>query len=105
MFDRALQQAVATFSAHNGPVNKVIYHPSADIVFSASNDNTCRIWPLEGIFKLYIAPTFFCILGGAGATVKAHNNHVTGISLHATGQYILSTSRDKSWAFSDIGTG
>jgi len=90
VFDRALEKTLSSFTTHEGPVTKVIYHPTENIVFSASNDNTCRIWPMDG---------------GAGTTIKAHNNHVTGISLHATGQYLLSASRDKSWAFSDIKSG
>ena len=52
--------------------------------------NTVRIWPLAG---------------GAGTTVKAHKAEVTGISLHATGDYILSVSKDKSWALSEIRNG
>ena len=69
---------------------QVIYHPSDDVCFSASADNTVRIWPLAG---------------GAGTTVKAHKAEVTGISLHATGDYILSVSKDKSWALSEIRNG
>jgi len=30
---------------------------------------------------------------------------VTGISLHATGDYLLSSSTDQNWAFSDIRSG
>merc|ERR1711990_849796 len=90
VYDRSVEKAIASFTTHNDMVTKVLYHPSEDIVFSASNDNTCRVWPLDG---------------GTGATIKAHNNHVTGMSLHATGQYILTASRDKAWAFSDIASG
>lgn len=56
-------------------------------------------------FIFFAARWLMFFLGGAGTTIKAHNNHVTGISLHATGQYLLSASRDKSWAFSDISSG
>jgi len=90
VFDRALKKTIASFASHDDAVNKVLYHPSEDIVFSASKDNTCRIWPLEG---------------GAGVTLKVHNAEVTGISLHATGKFLLSASRDQSWAFSDIKSG
>ena len=30
---------------------------------------------------------------------------MTGLSLHATGEYVLSTSLDQHWAFSDIRVG
>ena len=37
--------------------------------------------------------------------LRVHEGPVTGLSLHATGDYILSTSTDQHWAFSDIRTG
>ena len=36
---------------------------------------------------------------------QAHSNAVTGISLHPTGDYLLSSSLDNHWAFSDIRNG
>ena len=48
VFDRQVEKTVSTFSTHEGPVTSVIYHPTEDIVFSASDDSTARIWPLEG---------------------------------------------------------
>lgn len=37
--------------------------------------------------------------------LSCHSGPVTGLSLHPTGDYLLSTSSDKHWAFSDIKTG
>jgi len=37
--------------------------------------------------------------------IRAHEGPVTGVSLHPTGDYVLSTSADQYWAFSDIRTG
>lgn len=37
--------------------------------------------------------------------IRAHEGAVTGVSLHPTGDYVLSTSADQNWAFSDIRTG
>lgn len=37
--------------------------------------------------------------------MRVHDGPVTGLSLHATGDYVLSTSTDQHWAFSDIRTG
>ncbi|KAJ8000913.1 hypothetical protein DPEC_G00185320 [Dallia pectoralis] len=36
---------------------------------------------------------------------RAHEAGVTGLSLHAAGDYLLSSSEDQYWAFSDIQTG
>ena len=37
--------------------------------------------------------------------LRCHDGPVTGLSLHPTGDYVLSTSQDKYWSFSDIRTG
>lgn len=37
--------------------------------------------------------------------IRSHEGPVTGLSLHPTGDYVLSTSTDQHWAFSDIRTG
>ena len=34
-----------------------------------------------------------------------NQGEVSGVSVHATGEYIVSTSTDKSWAFCDIAAG
>ena len=40
-----------------------------------------------------------------GVVLQAHGGAVTGISLHPTGDYLLSSSLDQHWAFSDIRNG
>lgn len=62
-----------------------------DVVFTSSPDTTIRIW---------IVANASCT-----QTINAHDAPVTGLSLHATGDYLLSCSEDKHWAFSDIATG
>ena len=37
--------------------------------------------------------------------LRVHDGPVTGLSLHATGDYVLTTSTDQHWTFSDIATG
>ncbi|KAH9499388.1 Pre-mRNA-processing factor 19 [Bulinus truncatus] len=69
----------------------VIYHPEEELVITASPDNTIRVWGIT---------TASC-----GQIIRAHDAPVTGISLHATGDYLLSCSTDMHWAFSDIRTG
>jgi len=90
VYDTNAAAVVSKFDGHKGAVSKVVYHTSKDVVFSASEDSTVRVWSLEG---------------GAGTTIKAHKAAVTGIALHPLGSYILSSSKDHSWAFSDIESG
>lgn len=58
---------------------------------TASPDASIRIWDV-----------------GTSQTIqllRAHDQPVTGLSLHPTGDYVLSTSTDQHWAFSDIRAG
>uniref|UniRef100_A0A8C5UYT4 Pre-mRNA-processing factor 19 n=1 Tax=Microcebus murinus TaxID=30608 RepID=A0A8C5UYT4_MICMU len=85
------EQILATLKGHTKKVTSVVFHPSQDLVFSASPDATIRIWSV---------PNASCV-----QVVRAHESAVTGLSLHATGDYLLSSSDDQYWAFSDIQTG
>ena len=61
-------------------------------MFTASQDQTIRVW---GVQKT--AP--------CAHVIRAHEGPVTGLSLHATGDYLLSCSTDANWAFSDVRVG
>ncbi|CAL8263991.1 unnamed protein product [Lota lota] len=91
VFDKSEEQIVATLKGHTKKVTSVIYHPSQAVVFSASPDSTIRVWSVTG--------------GNCVQVVRAHEAAVTGLSLHATGDYLLSSSEDQYWAFSDVQTG
>lgn len=54
-----------------------------DLVFTASPDSTIRVWGVQ---------TAQC-----AQIIRAHDSPVTGISLHATGDYLLSSSVDMVW--------
>ena len=51
-------------------------------MFSASPDSTIRVWSVTG--------------GNCVQVVRAHEAAVTGLSLHATGDYLLSSSEDQA---------
>lgn len=117
VFDKSEEQIVVTLKGHAKKVTSVIFHPSqvvlshflahflwqkihADkcankkvpfltllsslpqsMVFSASPDATIRVWSVTG--------------GNCVQVVRAHEAGVTGLSLHATGDYLLSSSEDQ----------
>merc|ERR1712238_141657 len=85
------EQVVTILKGHTKKVSRVVYHPNEDTAITASFDSTIRIWNV---------PTSQTI-----QLLRVHDGPVTGLSLHATGDYILSTSTDQHWAFSDIRTG
>ena len=51
-----------------------------ELVFSASPDTTIRVWGIQQ--------------RSCAQVIRAHEGAVTGISLHATGDYLLSSSTD-----------
>jgi len=69
---------------------QVVCHQDESVVISGSVDSTIRIWNVNS---------------KAVNVIRCHEGAVTGLSLHATGDYILSSSLDHHWAFSDIRTG
>lgn len=60
-------------------------------MLSGSLDCTIRLWDAQSSQLRQV--------------IRAHDGAITGLSLHATGDYILSSSMDQYWAFSDFRTG
>lgn len=124
VFDKTSEQILATLKGHTKKVTSVVFHPSQvraldflqsfsmreclrkfsihllkesglpglhavfqllfalqELVFSASPDATIRIWSVSGASCVQV--------------VRAHESAVTGLSLHATGDYLLSSSDDQ----------
>ena len=69
----------------------MVYHMREDVVITGSHDNTVRVWN--------------AVTGNCGHVLRVHDGPVTGVSLHATGDYVLTSSSDQHWTFSDINTG
>jgi len=92
VFNKDTEQVVAILQGHTKKVTSVIYHPDEEVVFTASQDQSIRVW---GVQKT--AP--------CAHVLRVHDGPVTGLSLHATGDYILSCSSDAHWAFSDVRVG
>eukprot|EP01098_Paradermamoeba_levis_P004367 TRINITY_DN1880_c0_g1_i4.p2 TRINITY_DN1880_c0_g1~~TRINITY_DN1880_c0_g1_i4.p2 ORF type:complete len:294 (-),score=85.37 TRINITY_DN1880_c0_g1_i4:23-904(-) len=92
------------FSGHSKKVTDVLFHrytvsasntatSDRDIVFSASADKTVRFWS-------HSDSGYTCT-----NVVKTHTAEVTQLTLHPLGDYLVSCSLDRSWAFHDIHTG
>ena len=69
----------------------MLLHASKDLAFSCSADKTVKVWTPSN--------------GKCAYTFKQHKADVTGVSVHATGDYLVSASMDKSWALYDLATG
>lgn len=92
VFNKETEQVVSTLKGHQKQLTSVIYHPTErNTIISSSLDATIRVWTTAGDKCLHV--------------IRAHEGPVSAISLHATGDYVLSASADEKWAFSDIRTG
>jgi len=94
LFDRESEKKLTTLTEHRKKVTGVLFHPSRDILFSCSADKTAKVWSSSA------AGGYQC-----GHTLKAHTGGITGMSLHALEDYLVTASSDGSWAFHDIKTG
>jgi pre-mRNA-processing factor 19 len=76
---------------HEKRVNDVHFHPREPLVFSASADNTAKIWNMKE--------------DGSMHTLSNHTDDVCSITVHVSGDYVVTASADKTWAFHDIQSG
>jgi len=96
LFNKDTSKIVSVLSGHTKPVNDALFHPEKDIIVTCSQDKTARIWRASDAAALNYTPAH---------VVKTHQDDVTGITLHSTGDYFVTASRDRTWAFHDLETG
>lgn len=85
-------KVVSKMAGHDKKVNCVAFHPSSlSTVFSASADGSVKVWRGD-------------VSSGYSNDVTFTNNsdEVTGLSVHPTGSYAVSASKDGSWSFLDL---
>ncbi|RLN87702.1 hypothetical protein BBJ28_00013864 [Nothophytophthora sp. Chile5] len=93
LFDTAQQQLVATLTGHSKKVSHVEFHPTADLVVTASHDKTLKLWtPQEDGYTV-------------GHTLDGFEDAVSSASIHPTGNYVLSGSLDATWGIHDVRRG
>lgn len=96
LYDKNANKTVCTLSGHQNCVNDVLFHPTLDILFTCSDDNTARIWvknkdQTAGYRTSHI--------------LKQHVAPVKQMTLHPSNDYILTSSMDSTWALYDVATG
>lgn len=98
LFNGENERTAQKLVGHTKRVGSVLFHPTKDIVLSASQDATARVWTCTdaGDWK---APY------SAGHVIRKHKEEVTDLSVHPLGDIISTASRDRSWALHDLSTG
>ncbi|CAN0152304.1 unnamed protein product [Hapterophycus canaliculatus] len=95
VFDRDTQAQVTTLAGHTKRVTDACFHPTKELLLTSSVDRTARVWQAEeegGGYKV-------------AHVLDDHDGEVVGATVHATGDFVATASKDKSWAFYDINRG
>lgn len=90
LYNRILGKKLTTFHTKHA-INRTVFHTSLDLLFTASDQ--ISFWSISQQSTQPIR------------SIRTHSDMVTGLSLHPSGDFILSSSRDRTWAFSDVTTG
>jgi len=94
LFNHSNGKIIDTLKAHKKKLSSVKFHPSENVLFTASHDNTAIIWNSKEEGKYSV-----------GHTLKNHKGPVVGITVHPSGAFVVTASADKSWSFYDVATG
>ncbi len=85
---------------HKDKVNSVVFHPNfpnipakGPNIASGSSDNTIKIWSMIPDKETQLS-----------TTLAGHEDRVNFVDFHPSGNYLASTSHDKTWRFWDIET-
>jgi len=98
LFDAEHGKLAQKLVGHSKKVTAVSFHPTKDVLLSASQDATARVWTCTDASN-WKAP-YSC-----AHVVRKHGAEVSDLSVHPLGDFFLTSSLDKSWALHDFGTG
>jgi len=94
VFDRSAGQIVSTLSGHTKRVTSVKFVARDDLLLTGSADKTVRIWQAneDGAYN-------------CRHVLKDHTAEVHAVTVHATNNYFVTASMDKTWCFYDLSSG
>ncbi len=93
VFDKSSGKTV-TLKGHKKNVTSVSCDRERDVFYSTSEDGTVRMWSMDQKSKKYETV----------AECDAHKDAVTDLSIHPTGKYVATSSKDGSFAFHEVST-
>jgi len=96
LMDIRQSKTLCKMAGHMKKVNQVIMHPTKNVILSASDDKTIRVWTCADVETQQYKSAY---------TLRSHSAEVQGISLHPLGDYFVSCSKDRSWAFHEMDSG
>ncbi|MCP5243332.1 MAG: AAA family ATPase [Burkholderiales bacterium] len=88
---------IIKFTGHQGPVNSVVFSPDGSQIVSAGVDETVRIWNMRTRKQIGTPLT-----GREVKLLTGHESSVTGAAFLPGGNFILSSSQDKTFRIWDV---
>lgn len=98
LFDAGEERLAQKLVGHSKKVSAVVFHPSREVVVSASQDTTARVWTCTDAANW--KASYSC-----AHVIRKHGAEVTDVAVHPLGDMFLTSSRDKSWALHDLSSG
>jgi len=98
IFDAREEKLAQKLNGHTKKVTAVVFHPTKEVVVSASQDSTARVWTCTDAAN-WKAP-YSC-----AHVIRKHGAEISDLCVHPLGDMILTGSRDKSWALHDLSSG
>lgn len=94
VFDRPSGEILSSLSGHTKRVNSVKFVPRDGFILTGSADKTVKIWQgkEDSVYE-------------CKHTLRDHSAEVLAVTLHATQNYFVTASSDKSWCFYDLSSG
>lgn len=96
VFDAEKEKMQEKLLGHAKKITAVALHPTKDVVLSASQDATVKVWTSSAEWT----GPYTC-----SHTIRKHAGEVSDISIHPLGDYFLSAGLDKSWAVFELESG
>ncbi|XP_024378031.1 pre-mRNA-processing factor 19 [Physcomitrium patens] len=94
VFNRSSGELVSTLSGHSKRVTSVKFVAKDECALTGSVDKTVKIWQGQE------DGSYTC-----KHTLKDHSAEVRAVTVHATQNYFVTASADKTWNFYDLSTG
>eukprot|EP01124_Arcella_intermedia_P001493 TRINITY_DN10818_c0_g1_i1.p1 TRINITY_DN10818_c0_g1~~TRINITY_DN10818_c0_g1_i1.p1 ORF type:complete len:402 (-),score=77.89 TRINITY_DN10818_c0_g1_i1:50-1255(-) len=96
LIDYVYGKKLATLTGHKKQVNSVLFHPVEDVIITGASDSLVLVWKANAPQKSSYAIQH---------EFSEHSGEVVQCSLHCTQEYVVSASRDSSWAFHSLVSG
>ncbi|BDA49495.1 Pre-mRNA-processing factor 19 [Coccomyxa sp. Obi] len=94
VFDREASRIRASLAGHSKKINSVKWVKNSSLLVSASSDQNSRMWRAneDGSYS-------------SAHVLTDHTDEVTAATVHASGDYFVTASLDRTWALYDVESG